>query len=79
MNNSTLYPQREVGGLYRHPLSLWSVKRSCPSSALILSLKPPGHSTCEVLKYIVNYIFTVRVQLLVLNKCTHMVIKLEPF
>ncbi|MEM7297426.1 MAG: hypothetical protein AAF391_04070 [Bacteroidota bacterium] len=51
---STIIPHGSVGGCYFIPLSFWCRTKSCPSSARIVSLTPPGHSTCEIICIIVD-------------------------
>ena len=47
-------PNGSVSGCYFMPLSFWCRTKICPSSARIISLTPPGHSTCEVICIIVD-------------------------
>jgi len=47
-------PQGSVGGCYFIPLSFWCRTRTSPTSARIISLTPPGQSTCKVITTIVD-------------------------
>ncbi len=55
---STLYPMGSVGGMYILPLAFWNRTKICPSSARIISLTPPGESTCKVINIIIEDIVT---------------------